>query len=121
MDGVTLLQAVPGEINIFSIVLCIIFGIVGLIFVIVAIAVIIEGDDVSFLVIIPGIVLIIGSLSIGFTARDNRLAPENCYYYATIDDNITMNEFFKHYDLIQHKSDSSLWLIKEKNNQMEEN
>ena len=121
MDGVTLLQAMPGEINIFSIVICIILGIVGLAFVIVAIAAIIERDDELFLMIIPGILLIISSLGIGFTARDNRLAPENCYYYATIDDNITMNEFFKHYDLIQHKSDSSLWLIKEKDNQMEEN
>lgn len=121
MDGITLLQAVPGEINIFSIVICIILGIVGLAFIIGAIAAIIEGYDELFLIIIPGIILIIGSLSVGFTARDNRLAPENCYYYATIDDNITMNKFFKHYDLIQHKSDSSLWLIKEKDNQMEEN
>ena len=116
MDGVTLLQAMPGEINIFSIVICIILGIVGLVLVIGAIIAIIEGDDELFLAIIPGIVLIIISLSIGFTEHDNRLAPENCYYYATIDDNITMNEFFKHYDLIQHKSDSSLWLIKEKDN-----
>ena len=37
MDGVTLLQAVPGEINILSIVICIIVGVVGLVFVIGAI------------------------------------------------------------------------------------
>lgn len=121
MDGVTLLQAMPGEINIFSIIICIILGIVGLAFVIGAIASIIEGADELCLVIIPGIILIISSLGIGLTARDNQLTPENCYYYATIDDNITMNEFFKHYDLIQHESNSSLWLIKEKDNQMEEN
>lgn len=121
MDGVTLLQAVPGEINIFSIVICIILGIVGLFLIIGGIAAIIEGEDELFLAIIPGIVLIIISLGIGLTAHDNRLAPENCYYYATIEDNVTINEFFKHYDLIQHESNSSLWLIKEKDNQMEEN
>lgn len=121
MDGVTLLQVMPGEINIFSIVLCIILGIVGLVLIIGGIAAIIEGENEFFLAIIPGIILIISSLGIGFTARENQLAPENCYYYATIDDNITMSEFFKHYDLIQHESNSSLWLIKEKDNQMEEN
>ena len=121
MDGVTLLQAVPGEINILFIVICIISGIVGLFLVIGGIAAIIEGEDELFLAIIPGTILIIISLGSGFTAHYDQLTPENCYYYVTIDDNITMNEFFKHYDLIQHKSDSSLWLIKEKDNQMEEN
>ena len=71
--------------------------------------------------VIPGIVLIAGSLLTGFSAHNKRLMPENRYYYATIEDNVTMNEFFKYYDLINHESDSSLWLIKEKNVQTEEN
>lgn len=121
MDGVTLLQTVPGKIDIFLIFLCLILGIMSLFLIIAAIVAIIEGEDGLSVMAIPGIVLIIGSVSIGFSTHDNRLKPENCYYYATIEDNVTMNEFFKYYDLINHESDSSLWLIKEKNVQTEEN
>lgn len=68
----------------------------------------------------PAIVLIMCSVIIGVYTFNKRLTPEN-RYYVTIEDNVTMNEFFKHYDLINHESDSSLWLIKEKNIQTEEN
>ena len=121
MDGVTFLQKMPGAINIFSVFLCLILGIAGLLFIIFAIAEVVEGDNKLFILIIPGVMLIIGSLLLGFSTHDNRLTPENCYYYVTVDDNVTMNEFFKYYDLINHESDSSLWLIKEKNVQTEEN
>lgn len=121
MDGVTLLQAVPGKIDIVQIFLCLILGIVGLLFIIGTIALIIQGNDELSVLIIPAFVLIIGSVVVGFSEHNTRLMPENRYYYATIEDNITMNEFFKYYDLINHESDSSLWLIKEKNVQTEEN
>lgn len=121
MNGVTLLQVVPGRIDILSIFFCLIFGIMGIFFIIGMIAAIIEGDDGILIMAFPGTVLILVSLILGFSAHYNRLMPENCYYYATIEDNVTMNEFFKYYDLINHESDSSLWLIKEKNIQTEEN
>ena len=121
MDGVTFLQEMPGAINIFSVFLCLFLGIAGLFFIISAIAAIVEGDNELFLLIIPGAMLIIGSILLCFSIHNNRLTPENRYYYVTIEDNVTMNEFFKHYDLINHESDSSLWLIKEKNIKTEEN
>ena len=121
MDGVTLLQAVPGKIDIPLIILCLILGIMSIFLVIGTIVSIREGDDEDAIMSFPAIVLIICSIIIGFCAFNKRLAPENRYYYATIEDNITMNEFFKYYDLISHESDSSLWLIKEKNIQTEEN
>lgn len=121
MDGVIFLQEIPGAINIFSIFICLILSIIGLFLIIAAITAIVERDDELFILIIPGAILIIGSILVGFSIHNNRLTPENRYYYVTIEDNVTMNEFFKHYDLINHESDSSLWLIKEKNVQTEEN
>ena len=121
MDGVTLLQVIPGKIDISLIFLCLILGIMGLLLIIGAIIVIIEGKDKLSIMAIPGIILITGSIIMGFCAHNTRLTPENRYYYATIEDNVTMNEFFKYYDLISHESDSSLWLIKEKNIKTEEN
>ena len=121
MDGVTLLQVVPGKIDIPQIFLCLILGIMGLFLIMGAIAAIIEGENKLSIIAIPGVILIISSLIIGFSIHNNRLTLKNRYYYATIEDNVTMNEFFKYYDLISHESDSSLWLIKEKNIQTEEN
>ena len=121
MDGVTFLQEMPGPINILPTILCLILGIMGLLLIIGAIVAIIEGDSELFTIIIPGAMLIICSIFLGFSIHNDRLTPENHYSYVTIEDNVTMNEFFKHYDLIDHKPNSSLWLIKEKDIKTEEN
>lgn len=122
MDGVTLLQAIPGSINIFLLIVCIIAGIFALIFIIEIVAALIKGKDneVPSLLLAIVITLII-SILWGFAAHEYRLKPENCYYYATIDDNVIMNDFFQHYILIKHEDDSSIWIIKEKTNNLEEN
>ena len=121
MDGITILQTMPGTINIPLIWVCILMSIMGLILIITSIIGMVEREKGLALLVIPAIGLIATVFGLSVSIHNNRLTPENRYYYITIEDNVTMNEFFEHYDLIKHEPNSSLWLVKEKNNQTEEN
>lgn len=122
MDGVTLLQMVPG-IN--SILLIAIFIVVSVITLMLIITVVWDGiinkNDESLNYAFPAFIFLVCSILCGVLINEDRVILENCYYYATIEDNVTMNEFFEHYNIIKHEPDSSLWLIKEKTIQTEEN
>lgn len=107
MEGVNILQTVAGEIPLAPVLIiigCSIFVILGIIALCLG-----ETDDWTIMIISVSIIIIF--LAIG-TIRIIRI--ENPYYYATIEDSVSLKEFDKYYIIIKHEDNSELWLIKEK-------
>lgn len=111
MEGVNILQKIPGASNVVLIICGCLCGVLAIFCFIFLIYEIISNKEAifSFLVTTGCISITIIIFIINYDYK-----YQNCYYYATIEDSVSLKEFDKYYTIIKHEDNSELWLIKEK-------
>lgn len=107
MEGVNILQIVAGAIPLIPVIFIIGFSILAILGIIALCLG--ETDNWPTTIISMSIIAIFLALVV---IRIDR--KDNPYYYATIEDSVSLKEFDKHYTIIKHEDNSELWLIKEK-------
>lgn len=112
MEGIKILQIIPGSNNILIIIIGCILICFLLFLIVLFIIQIKDGDDIEFAEFVMIGIIVLGLTCLYFTNEDYK--NEHSYQYVTIDDSVSLNEFDKYYTIIKHENNSELWLIQEK-------